>query len=246
VRIKTLLIILGLLIFLMTIVGLFVGSFNFGFVIIFGISCGLVLYGLFFEKLSKIKWLTYGIFTLFTFFSVLALFLAYYGRTDNVTFSENAVVVLGAGIRGEHVTRHLSYRLDKAAEYSVKNPTAVIIVSGGRGPGENITEALAMERYLVSKGVSKDRIIKEEESTSTYENLLYSKKILDRFLNNPYIVVIITNSFHIFRATKTAEKLGLNVTHYHAKIEWYSVPLNYSRECMALILNFGRILLFRI
>ena len=120
-------------------------------------------------------------------------------------------------------------------EYSIHNPKAIIVVSGGQGPQEDITEALAMERYLISKGTPKERIIKEEESTSTYENLLFSKNILDDIFTDPYKTVVITNNFHIYRATRLAENLGLDATHYHGKTSWYSIPVNYARECIATL-----------
>lgn len=234
-KIKLLLLVLGLLTLIFAIVSVFFVNFNFGIIIIFGASCVLILYGLFFEKLVKMKWLTYSILAVCVIFLVMMTFIGIYGNNDTTTFDEDAVIVLGTGVRGEQVSQTLAYRLDKAVEYSEKNPKAVIIVSGGQGPQEDITEALAMERYLLAKGVAKERIIKEEASTSTYENYLYSKKILDEMFDSVYTTAVITNGFHIFRAVKLAEKLGLDVTHCHAKIEWYSVPINYTRECLAVV-----------
>jgi len=234
-KIKVFLFTSGFLILLATIASLFFVNFHFGMIILCSLSFFLILYGLFCDSLLKLKCLNYSILASCVFFAIMMLFLGFYGQTDNVTFDEDAVIVLGAGIRGERVTRLLAYRLDRAAEYSDYNPNAIIVVSGGQGPQEDITEALAMERYLIEKGVPQERIIKEEASTSTYENLLYSKEILDKLFEVPYKVVVITNDFHIFRATKLAEKLGLNVTHYHAKIDMYGIPLNYSRECIAVL-----------
>jgi uncharacterized SAM-binding protein YcdF (DUF218 family) len=224
----------GFITFLLTIINLFMANMHFGFILLGGFSCFCLAYGVFFEKLIKIKWLTYSILTAFTLFLGMALFVGFYGANSNVTFDEDAVIVHGAGIRGESVTRILAYRLDKAVEYAERNPNAIIIVSGGQGPGEYITEALAMERYLIKKGVSEERIIKEELSVSTYENLLYSKVILDGIFDNRYRTVIITNNFHIYRAVSLAKGLGLDVTHNGAKIDLYSAPLNYSRECVAI------------
>lgn len=234
-KIKLFLLILGLLLFSVSIASLFFINFNFGVIIIWGISGMLIIYGLFFDKLIRLKWLTCSILLIFTSAMALILFIGCYGKNDNVTFTEDAAIVLGAGIRGEQVMLLLSYRLDKAVEYSVNNPEAVIVVSGGQGFQEDITEALAMERYLIANGVSKDKIIKEEAATSTYENLLYSKEILDGLFEQPYKTTVITNDFHIYRAAKFAEKLEVDTTHYHAKTEWYAVPLNYSRECTAVI-----------
>ena len=190
---------------------------------------------LFYKKLIRVKWLIYSIIAICAFYFAMMLFIGVYGRNDNVTYNEDAAVVLGAAVRGEQVSLPLSDRLDKAVEYCGKNLNAIVIVSGGQGPPEDITEALAMERYLIAKGLPKERIIKEEVSSTTYENILFSKELLDSFFDRPYESVIITNDFHIFRAVKIAEKLGLNPTHYHAGIKWAYIPLNYSRECMAIM-----------
>lgn len=165
---------------------------------------------------------------------IMMLFIHFYGKNDNISYQEDAVIVLGAGIKGEKVMKMLAYRLDKAVEYSERNPGAVIIVSGGQGRREDIPEALAMERYLIDKGIAKERIIKEDKSTSTYENLIFSKKILDERFETPYKLAIITNGFHIFRAAGMAERLGLDITHLHAEIDWYYIPYNYLRECAAI------------
>jgi len=241
-KLKSVLLILGLLMLFCTTLSMFFVNFNFGFIILSGISGIFILYGLFFEKLIRIKWLTYSIFVCGLLFVAIVLFVGFYGRNDNVSFGEDAVIVLGAGIRGEKVTLTLACRLDRAVEYSFKNPKAIIVVSGGQGPQESITEALAMERYLLNAGVPGERIFREEESTSTYENLLFSKEILDNqfdssdnLFDSSYGVVVITSDFHIYRASKLAEKLGLKAAHYHAKTKWYNMPLNYSRESIAVI-----------
>lgn len=165
----------------------------------------------------------------------IMLFIAIFGKIDNVTYKEDAAIVLGAGIKGENVTLTLSHRLDKAVEYIGKNPSAIIVVSGGQGFQEDISESLAMERYLVDNGVPNDKIIKEQKSTSTYENCLFSKELLDKYFDKPYKTVIITNDFHIYRAIQISKAVGLESTHYHAKTEWYTVSLNYLRECVAVV-----------
>ena len=132
----------------------------------------------------------------------------------------------------------MASRLERAVEYHQKNPDAVIVVSGGQGKDEKISEALAMERYLVSKGVSADKIIKEDKSTSTYENFEFSAKILSEKFCDDYSLAFITNSFHIYRAERIAESIGVKATHSGADIEWYTVPTNYMRELMALVKYF--------
>ena len=80
------------------------------------------------------------------------------------------IIVLGAGLKGDTPSLALERRLEKAAEYMNKNGNAIAIVSGGQGKGETISEAQAMENYLLNHGIREDRIIKEDNSTSTYEN----------------------------------------------------------------------------
>lgn len=184
---------------------------------------------------KKKRRLAYGALSLCAGFIIMILFLAVYGKTDNATYNEDAVIVLGAGVKGEYVTPLLAYRLLKAVDFSKRNPNAVIIVSGGQGPDEDISEALAMERYLIARGVPPEKIIKEDASTSTYENLLFSKEILDSIFGDSYKVTVVTNDFHIFRAAGIAGKLGLTATHLHSNTKWSTMPLNYTRECLALV-----------
>jgi uncharacterized SAM-binding protein YcdF (DUF218 family) len=224
----------GLLLFVYISLYTFFVNFNWGALLLAGIAGVMLLYGLFYSKLIRLRWLNLGILVVSALYAVMLIFMGVYGNNDTVTYEEDAVIVLGAGIFGEYVPPVLAERLDRALAYSRQNPQALLILSGGQGPGEYITEALAMERYLVQRGVSVERIIKEEQSTSTYENLLFSKKILDDHFTHQYQTAVITNGFHIYRTSKTAASLGLEVTHCHAKTYLSSVPMNYARESMAV------------
>ncbi|MCD7957040.1 MAG: YdcF family protein [Lachnospiraceae bacterium] len=88
------------------------------------------------------------------------------------------VIVLGAQVRGTNPSRALLKRLERAAEYAEENPDTILILSGGQGPDEGISEAECMYRYLTGAGVSEDRLIREDASTSTQENLLFSAEII--------------------------------------------------------------------
>ncbi|MCL2873784.1 MAG: YdcF family protein [Defluviitaleaceae bacterium] len=219
---------------MLTIINLFFANFNFGFIMAIGISCFFIACGLLLEKLVKIKWLAFCVLAGSLFIFGTMVFLGIYGSISTATFNEDAVIVLGAGIKGETIPRMLAHRLDRAVEYSVQNPYAVIVVSGGLGSEADITEALAMKRYLVANGVPEERIIKEEESTSTFENLAFSKEILDTVFDEQYKIVIITNNFHIFRSVQLARSLGLDVNHCGAVVDVISVPINFSREVAAV------------
>ena len=85
--------------------------------------------------------------------------------------SVNYVIVLGAQVRGNKISRTLERRLDKAVEYAAYHPNTVFVLSGGQGFGEDITEAKCMENYLTAHGISRERLVLEEKSTNTKENL---------------------------------------------------------------------------
>lgn len=122
---------------------------------------------------------------------------------------ENAtVIVLGAGLRGDRPTLMLADRLRAAARYLEKNPQSRCIVSGGQGQDEICTEAEAMATYLIELGVDPSRIYQERESTSTYENILFSKAIIEK-QGLSDTVVIATQEFHQLRAQTFAKRAGL-------------------------------------
>ena len=159
-----------------------------------------------------------------------------YGRTDTLTGDEDAIIVLGAGLRGDRVSLTLRDRLDAAIDCFDQNPDVLIVVSGGQGPQEDITEALAMERYLMEHGVPADRIVKEDRSTSTAENFAFSKALLDKRLGENYSVAYITNDFHILRAGQVASRQGFDqITHAHSSTVWYLVVPHCLRECVAVL-----------
>lgn len=115
------------------------------------------------------------------------------------------VIVLGAQVKGEVPSKALTLRLDAASEYLKENPESKAVLSGGRGPGEDITEAEAMRRYLTAGGIEANRLILEDKSTSTQENLKYSAQLIGSKEDK---VGIVTNNFHVFRAIQLGKKQG--------------------------------------
>lgn len=155
------------------------------------------------------EWLDYVIYGLsivclaIYFVVELVILFAMIRRTKSKL---DCLIVLGAQIRGERVTDILKRRLDKALFYLQENKDTVCIVSGGCGRGEDISEALAMSRYLISCGIEEERIIQETESKSTYENLCYCLDSIEDPAKEK--IGIVTNNFHIFRSIRIARKLG--------------------------------------
>jgi len=166
-------------------------------------------------------------------------FLFIYGTRSNSDFKEDVVIVLGAGLNGKEPGNDLKGRLEKTVEYIEKNPNAYVIVSGGQGPDEEICEALAMENYLISRGISAEKIIKEDNSFSTIDNFNNSKIIINKLANKDKVVFITTN-YHIFRARTIALNCGYseNISYIGGSVPIYLAIPCCLRECMAVIKNF--------
>ena len=165
-------------------------------------------------------------------FIILEGTIIYYS-TKEAEQNVDYMIVLGAQVRGIMVTKSLKKRLDTAVLYLTDNPQTLVVVSGGQGPGEDISEAEAMRRYLTSKGIAEERIIKEEQSTNTNENIKYSKLLMDK--EHPS-VAIVTNGFHIFRATSIAKKQGFTEVQGLAAPSDQILILNYYvREAVGVL-----------
>lgn len=128
------------------------------------------------------------------------------------------IVVLGSGINGTRVTPLLAARIEKGIDLLSFNPNAVLVMSGGQGPGEDIPEAEAMAAYAAGKGVDRGRIIMETKSVSTQENLLFSRKLMEK--ERPKIVIV-TTAYHVFRALLIAKQQGIPCVGFGARTKWY-------------------------
>ncbi|MDD3795290.1 MAG: YdcF family protein [Lachnospiraceae bacterium] len=148
------------------------------------------------------------------------------------------IVVLGCGLSGDRVTPLLASRLDRGLLYDKKmNSHSIFLVSGGKGKDEAVSEAQAMERYLLEKGIPQGRIIKEDKSATTRENLLFSRKIMEERTKD-YFCIISTNNFHVLRAAIFARNLGVKGEVIGGKTASYYHPTAAIREYAALILAY--------
>lgn len=137
----------------------------------------------------------------FSLFTVLETMVVRGSFADESDEPVSAVIVLGAGVNGETPSLTLCTRIDAAAAYLEEHPNVPVVLSGGQGPGEAITEAECMRRALVRRGVDESRLYPEERSTSTQENLRYSRAILEELGVDPARrVAIVTSDFHLCRA----------------------------------------------
>lgn len=145
------------------------------------------------------------------------------------------IVVLGAGLNGETPSLTLLGRLQDSLQYIKEHPNTKIVLSGGKGPGENITEAEAMRRFYVKQGIEDKLLIKEEKSTNTAENLRFTKDILNKMdSRSNKKIMIITSNFHVFRAKLLAERIGFTAFGYPTHIPIWLIPTYYIREYMAV------------
>lgn len=145
----------------------------------------------------------------------------------------NTVIVLGCKVKGTTPSLMLRRRLEAAATYLSEHETAFCIVSGGQGPGESISEAQAMQTYLTAHGIAADRILLEDQSTDTAENIANSKAILEQ-QGLPLQVTLITDGFHQYRAHLLAEQNGLEAWSVSGATRPILVPTYWVREWMAL------------
>ena len=211
----------------------FVSNANLGNLLCVLLGAAIIFIALMFTKLAK--WLKITIISCLALAVVFSSFLIIYGKSDSTTYTEDAVIVLGAAVHGKTPSLTLKKRLDKAVEYHKQNPNAIIVVSGGQGNGEDISEAEAMKTYLVEQGVAADKIIKEDKSTSTTENFTFSKEILDKHFNKDYTTCFITNEYHVLRAADCAKNVGLDdISHLHSNTNSSYLISGSLRECLAV------------
>ena len=209
-------------------------NLNLGTALVAVVAFGLIAAAAWLPLLTRVRWLAGTALVAASAVFVAAGLLAIHGTGDDARFDEDAVIVLGAAVHGTELSNTLAGRLVVALDYHRSNPDAVIVVSGGQGPQEDLPEAVAMRRFLLDHGVGADQIVVEDRSTSTEENFAFSKALLDERLAPGYPVVFVTDEFHVFRAGRIAAALGLDARHVSSRTPWYFWPANYLRELGAI------------
>lgn len=154
----------------------------------------------------------------------------------------DVILILGARLYGRAPSPALMYRLDRGYQYLVEHPQTLVVVSGGMGRGEEITEAEGMKTYLLEKGIDESRILSEEESFNTYENITYTISMLQEKLPTLNLEEtkfgIVTSSFHVYRGTLTAREKGLDAFGIPAKTPPTTLVKGYLREYLSVLKYF--------
>ena len=149
----------------------------------------------------------------------------------------STVIILGCKVKGERPSLMLSKRINAAYEYLSENPDTMCIVSGGQGSDEIMSEAECMKRELVKKGIAEERIIMEDKSTSTDENLRFSlEKMQENGLGGS--VTIVTSEFHQLRAKMIASEYFPESYAVSAPTAWYLLPTYWVREWFGITYQF--------
>ena len=138
------------------------------------------------------------------------------------------VIVLGAKVNGTSPSGALRNRIETAADYLKENPDTLVIASGGQGPDEGISEAECIRRGLIERGIDESRIIMEDVSTSTHENLSFSLPLIEKDAPS---VGIVTNNFHVFRSMKLAYTFeGYDFHAVPVPTSLFSFPITWSEN----------------
>ncbi|WP_325200178.1 YdcF family protein [Oscillibacter sp.] len=165
--------------------------------------------------------------------------IVFRGEADNSSLPADAVIVLGAGVNGETPSAALWSRIRAAEAYLEKHPDIPVVLSGGQGPGEAVSEAEAMRRALWGEDDAENaRFLLEDRSVNTAQNFRFSKALLEEngLDTETASVAVVTNDFHCFRAHMIARKQGLNIVDIPAELPWWWLTANYYlRESFAVV-----------
>lgn len=170
--------------------------------------------------------------SVYYFFFLMALFaLASVLNRVPIPFKKyDYVIVLGSGLIGDKVPPLLASRIDKGIDcfkrYHKPEHPVKVIFTGGQGGDEKLPEGVAMAKYAMEKGLPEEHIIIEEQAVNTYENLLFSKQLIDadrrkEGKKGKYHIVTVTNNFHVFRALLWARKVGIKSDGIGSKTKFY-------------------------
>lgn len=154
--------------------------------------------------------------------------------------NKDFILILGCGLIGDRVPPLLASRIDRGIKFyyeqkQIKNRvTPKLVVCGGQGADELMSEAEAMKLYLIDNGVAEEDIILEDKSTTTYENMKFAKQKMDS-IKSKYKCIFVTNNFHLFRAGIYAKKAKLKCDGIGSKTALYYLPNAFIREYFAIL-----------
>jgi len=180
-------------------------------------------------------------YVLFWFYNYLTMLFIY--QFNRPRYKQDYLIVLGAGLlNGDQVSPLLGQRIDRALTFYHKQliktgRAPVIIFSGGQGGDETVPEGVAMRQYALDRGLPVDHALAEDRSKTTYENMLFSKKIIDERGPQQPRVTFVTNGYHTFRAGMIAKRAGLKANGIGAHTAKFFLPNAILREYIAVFVG---------
>ena len=181
-----------------------------------------------------LKWLTAACYGVAAVIFIVCGSLMVSAQKSPAAVEADALVVLGAAVHGDKVTWVLENRLNTAMDYLKAHPDTICVVSGGQGSGETVTEASAMKKYMVERGIDGSRVYMEELATNTVENFAFSKTIIDKACGQDARIAFVTTNFHVYRAGRVAAAQGIHAAGIPAPDVWYLTLNNFLRECVGI------------
>lgn len=245
--IKAALIILELALILWFVLPIFTKVVNIG--VVFGLFLSVALFAItvFWQKVKilvkKIMSHKAGKVVFLSFCGILGILVIYAivlsGLMLNAALTSpqnpDTVIILGCKVqKSGNPSLMLSKRIDAAYEYLKDNPDVVCVVSGGQGSDEPLSEAEVMKSRLVEKGIAEDRIIEENKSESTRQNIEFSLELLKEKDIDVNEAAIVTDGFHQYRAGLIAKEYDITPTAVSAKTPPWLVAAYWVREWFAL------------
>ena len=205
------------------------------------LSLALTFFFPHFIFLHKILSLTNGLLIYGSYLYVTYILYGFVYNIFPVIKRPDYLIILGSGLIGDRIPPLLAQRLEKGKTmYEKFHNHPKIVVSGGQGVDEPITEAEAMAQYLRQVGIPQEDIIIEQQSTNTLENLQFSKTILDEKSKENYYCLVVTNSFHSLRAGIYMRKLGIKGRSIGSRTALYFLPSAWIRETLGLIMLYWK------
>ncbi len=163
-------------------------------------------------------------------FAVLVLFMLIILHKGRSNASDQAVIiVLGCSVKGDKPSLSLLKRIDTAYDFLAENTDSIAVLSGGQGADEDISEAECMYRLLTQKGIDKKRLILEDKSKSTDENIKFSKQLI-----NTDTVAIATSEYHQLRAHMICRRYGLKAYAQSSHTKLNILPTFLLREVLGI------------
>lgn len=150
------------------------------------------------------------------------------------------IIILGCGFRRDgSLSPLLRGRVDRALEFwrgqrAATDRTATLVPSGGQGSDETMAEAEAMRRYLLEQGVPEEKILPEDRSRNTFQNMAYSRALID-VAGHGGKVAFATTNYHVFRSGLWARLAGLEAEGMGSRTRWWYWPNAFMRECAGLL-----------